>query len=37
MSKFSKLAISNPADLRFGVAPRPLITRRGMAIGGGLV
>ena len=37
MTRFTQLAISNPADLRFGVAPKPLITRRGMAIGGGLV
>ncbi len=32
-----RLAISNPADLRFGVAPKPLTTRRGLTIGGGLV
>jgi hypothetical protein len=32
-----RLAISNPADLRFGVAPNPLTTRRGMTIGGGIV
>jgi methanol---5-hydroxybenzimidazolylcobamide Co-methyltransferase len=31
------LAIDNPVDLRFGVAPRPLKTRRGMTIGGGIV
>ncbi len=37
MNDFRNLAISNPADLRFGVAPKPLMTRRGMAIGGGLV
>jgi len=37
MPKFSSLAISNPADLRFGVAPNPLQTRRGMTIGGGIV
>jgi len=37
MPKFSSLAISNPADLRFGVAPKPLHTRRGMTIGGGIV
>ena len=30
-----RLAISDPADLRFGVAPKPLTTRRGMTIGGG--
>ena len=33
----NRLAISNPADLRFGVAPKPLTTRRGLKIGGGLV
>jgi len=32
-----RLAISNPSDLRFGVAPKPLTTRRGMTIGGGIV
>ena len=37
MPKFTKLAISNPSDLRFGVAPSPLKTRRRMTIGGGLV
>ncbi|MGA9452575.1 MAG: methyltransferase MtaB domain-containing protein [Verrucomicrobiia bacterium] len=37
MNNFRNLAVSNPADLRFGVAPKPLMTRRGMAIGGGLV
>ena len=31
------LAISNPADLRFGVAPKPLTTRQGLTIGVGLV
>ncbi|MGO8930818.1 MAG: methyltransferase MtaB domain-containing protein [Limisphaerales bacterium] len=31
------LAVSNPADLRFGVAPKPLTTRRGLTIGGGIV
>jgi methanol---5-hydroxybenzimidazolylcobamide Co-methyltransferase len=36
-SSFNRLAISNPADLRFGVAPKPLTTRRGLKIGGGLV
>jgi methanol--5-hydroxybenzimidazolylcobamide Co-methyltransferase len=35
--KFSKLAIENAKDLRFGVAPKPLTTRRGMVIGGGTV
>ncbi len=37
MSELGNLAIKNPADLRFGVAPKPLRTRRGMTIGGGLV
>ena len=32
-----RLAISNPADLRFGVAPKPLTTRQGLTIGGGIV
>jgi methanol--5-hydroxybenzimidazolylcobamide Co-methyltransferase len=32
-----RLAISNPADLRFGVAPKPLTTCRGLTIGGGIV
>lgn len=35
--KFQQLAISNPADLCFGTAPKPLVTRHGMKIGGGLV
>jgi methanol--5-hydroxybenzimidazolylcobamide Co-methyltransferase len=34
---YSKLAIADPHDLRFGVSPRPLKTRRGMTIGGGIV
>lgn len=34
---FKQLAISNPADLRFGVSPKPLVTRQGLTIGGGLV
>jgi len=37
MSRFTHLAISNPDDLRFGVAPHPLTTRRGLTIGGGIV
>jgi len=36
-SGYKRLAISNPADLRFGVSPSPLTTRRGMTIGGGIV
>ena len=37
MTTFSQLAIPNPAGLLFGLAPKPLITRRGLAIGGGCV
>jgi methanol---5-hydroxybenzimidazolylcobamide Co-methyltransferase len=37
MPRFKKLAIPEPCDLRFGTSPRPLITKRGMTIGGGLV
>ncbi len=37
MKKFDSLAISNPDDLRFGVAPHPLTTRSGMVLGGGTV
>ena len=35
--RFPQLAISNPADLRFGVSPKPLTTRQGLTIGGGIV
>ena len=34
---YQKLAIQKPDDLLFGIAPKPLTTRRGMVIGGGLV
>ena len=37
MRTFTELTISKPTDLLFGVAPRPLTTRRGMTLGGGLV
>jgi methanol--5-hydroxybenzimidazolylcobamide Co-methyltransferase len=37
MNQFDRLAISEPAELRFGVAPKPLVTRRGLSIGGGSV
>lgn len=37
MNPFNQLSIANPAELRFGVAPKPLTTRRGMTIGGGTV
>jgi methanol--5-hydroxybenzimidazolylcobamide Co-methyltransferase len=35
--KFTELAISNPVDLIFGTAPKPVLTRRGLLIGGGMV
>ena len=35
--KYKKLTITNPADLMFGIAPHPVITRRGLNIGGGQV
>ena len=31
---FKRLAITDPAELRFGVAPKPLTTRQGLTIGG---
>ncbi len=37
MNRFNKLAIDHPADLRFGIAPKPLMTRRGLKLGGGIV
>ena len=37
MKHFDCLAISDPAELRFGTCPKPLVTRRGLSIGGGLV
>ena len=37
MKLFNELAIPNPADLRFGVCPKPLTTRHGLTLGGGLV
>jgi len=37
MKSFSQLAIGDPIELRFGIAPTPLTTRRGMVIGGGTV
>ncbi|MEZ6192018.1 MAG: methyltransferase MtaB domain-containing protein [Phycisphaerales bacterium] len=37
MGAYDTLAITHPDDLRFGVAPKPLTTRRGMVLGGGLV
>jgi len=35
--RYTSLAIDKPADLYFGVAPKPVTTRHGMKIGGGLV
>jgi methanol--5-hydroxybenzimidazolylcobamide Co-methyltransferase len=37
MRAYRTVTIPNPADLRFGVAPHPLTTRRGLVIGGGIV
>jgi len=37
MTAFTTLAIQDPAKLLYGTAPRPLTTRKGMCIGGGLV
>jgi methanol--5-hydroxybenzimidazolylcobamide Co-methyltransferase len=37
MKHFDCLAISDSAELRFGTCPKPLVTRRGLSIGGGLV
>jgi methanol--5-hydroxybenzimidazolylcobamide Co-methyltransferase len=37
MKHFKGLAITDPADLRFGVSPKPLTTQRGLTIGGGIV
>jgi len=37
MKKYQRLCITNPDDLRFGIAPHPLTTRSGMTLGGGLV
>ncbi len=37
MPKYSNLAISDPRQLVFGVAPHPVTTRRGLVIGGGEV
>ena len=35
--KFKNLAIENPDDLLFGSAPKPLVTRQGLRLGGGVV
>jgi methanol---5-hydroxybenzimidazolylcobamide Co-methyltransferase len=37
MKRFQDLTISDPAKLRFGVAPHPLTTRHGLTLGGGVV
>ncbi|MGI6544436.1 MAG: methyltransferase MtaB domain-containing protein [Limnochordia bacterium] len=37
MKTFRELAVNNPAALVFGTAPRPVTTRSGLVIGGGLV
>ena len=37
MPRYNQLAIADPAELRFGIAPNPLTTRHGMTIGGGIV
>lgn len=37
MKTYTSLAISDPADLRFGIAPTPVVTRRGLTLGGGVV
>ena len=35
--KYRQLAIANPDDLLFGTAPKPLRTRQGLHLGGGMV
>ena len=37
MPRYTSLAINNPDDLIFGIAPKPLTTKHGMVIGGGQV
>lgn len=37
MNSFDRLAIPHPADLRFGISPKPLATRHGLILGGGQV
>jgi methanol---5-hydroxybenzimidazolylcobamide Co-methyltransferase len=37
MMQFNQLAIAKPDQLLFGIAPKPLVTRQGMTIGGGRV
>ena len=35
--KYKSLNINNPEELIFGISPKPVTTRRGLIIGGGLV
>jgi len=35
--KYKSLLINSPEDLIFGIAPKPVRTRRGLEIGGGQV
>ena len=35
--KYKSLAITDTDDLLFGCAPKPLVTRQGLRLGGGLV
>ena len=37
MPAFNRLAFPDPAQLRFGVSPKPLTTKRGLTICGGIV
>jgi methanol--5-hydroxybenzimidazolylcobamide Co-methyltransferase len=37
MKQFNQLTVTTPDELLFGVAPKPLVTRHGMIIGGGQV
>lgn len=37
MKPFVALAISDPAELRFGIALKPVVTKQGLSIGGGEV
>ena len=37
MNQFKQAAISDPAELLFGVSPKPLVTRHGLSLGGGSV
>jgi methanol---5-hydroxybenzimidazolylcobamide Co-methyltransferase len=37
MNSYRSLAVAKPDDLLFGNSPRPLTTKRGLTIGGGLV